>query len=96
VSPGTSATPTPVAVQGTIASLDCPTDLTLARSTGGNETVNISSTTQIREQDGTSLACNQLAAGDGVEVQGNETSFGIDASTIERLPPPPTPTPTPP
>jgi hypothetical protein len=93
VGPGTSATPTPVAVAGLIASLHCPTDLTVAQRGGGNATVNISSSTQIRDQDGAPLDCSDLAVGDAVQVEGSDTSFGIAASTIERLPPPPTPTP---
>jgi hypothetical protein len=96
VSPATNATPTPVTLEGTIASLDCPTDLTVAQNSGGNVQVNLSSTTEIRDQDGTSLDCNALNGGDSVQVQGNETSFGINASTIERLSPTPAPTPTPP
>jgi hypothetical protein len=94
VSPATNAAPTPVAVEGTVASLDCPTDLTVARNTGGDVVVNLNSTTQIRDPDGTSLACGNLASGDAVRVQGTQTSFGIDASTVERLSPAPAPTPT--
>jgi uncharacterized protein DUF5666 len=95
VSPATSATPTPVAVEGTVASLDCPTDLTVAQSAGGNVQVNLSSTTQITDQGGSSLQCSNLVPGDSVQVQGTNTSFGIDASTVERVTPTPTPTPTP-
>jgi len=93
VSPATNATPTPVAVEGTIASLDCPTDLTVAQNAGGNVQVNLSSTTQISDQGGSSLQCSDLAPGDSVQVQGTESSFGINASMVERLAPTPTPTP---
>ena len=82
-------------LEGTIASLDCPTNLTVAQNAGGNVQVNLGSTTEIRDQNGTSLECNDLNGGDSVQVQGTETSFGIDASTIERLSPTPAPTPTP-
>jgi uncharacterized protein DUF5666 len=95
VSPATNATPTPVAVGGTVASLDCPTDMTVARNSGGNVQVNLSSSTQITDQGGGSLQCTDLGLGDSVHVQGTSTSFGINASTVERVAPTPTPTPTP-
>ncbi len=93
VSPATNATP--VTVEGTVAALNCPTDLTVARNSGGNVQVNLSSTTQITDQGGASLQCGDLVPGNSVQVQGSQTSFGINASTVERLAPPPTPTPTP-
>jgi hypothetical protein len=95
VSPATNATPTPVAVGGTVASLSCPTDLTVARNSGGNVQVNLSSSTEITDEGGGSLQCSNLGLGDNVQVQGTSTSFGIDASRVERVAPAPTPTPTP-
>jgi Domain of unknown function (DUF5666) len=95
VTPATNATPTPVAVAGTVASLDCPTDLIVSQNSGGNIQVNLSSSTQISDQGGASLQCSDLVPGDSLQVQGSQTSFGINASTVERVAPTPTPTPTP-
>jgi hypothetical protein len=94
VNPAASVTQTPQAFEGSIAALDCPTDLRLA-SASGNLQVNISSSTEIRDTGGQSLRCRQLFVGDDVRVEGIETGFGVDASEIDRLAPTPTPTPTP-
>jgi len=92
VSPEPSPQATPAPFDGTIVVLNCPTDLTVSR-TGGSVRVNIGTGTVIQDENGMAIACNALSLGEGVRVQGTETSFGVEASLIERTAPAPTPTP---
>jgi hypothetical protein len=94
VNPATGVPTTPQTVDGSIAALDCPADLTLATGQG-NLQVTLDSSTQIRDTGGQSLQCTQLLVGDDVHVEGTQTGFGLDASEIDRVAPTPTPTPTP-
>jgi hypothetical protein len=95
LNPGPNAVPTPSTFAGSVAALQCPASITLAR-TAGNVQVNIGSATVIREANGNTLQCTDLLGGDSVEVEGTENSFGISASRIERVASPtPTPSPTP-
>lgn len=82
-------------LNGTIAALDCPIDVIVTPSQGANVQVNIGGSTQISDVGGESLTCSELAVGDGVQVEGTQTTFGINASTLERVSPAPTPTPSP-
>jgi hypothetical protein len=94
LNPGPNAAPTPSTFEGSVAALQCPASITLARAQG-NVQVNIGSGTVVREANGDTLQCSDLLGGDTVEVEGTENSFGISASSIERVAPAPTPTPSP-
>ena len=94
LNPGPNAAPTPSTFEGSVAALQCPASITLARAQG-NVQVNIGSGTVVREANGDTLQCSDLLGGDTVEVEGTENSFGISASSIERVSPAPTPTPSP-
>ncbi|MGH7898159.1 MAG: carboxypeptidase-like regulatory domain-containing protein [Candidatus Binatia bacterium] len=92
--PAPAVTPIPLGFEGNITARNCPVSIDVLRGETSVE-VDIDSGTLIREQSGEPLACSALNDGDGVHVEGTETSFGVDASLIERLPPPtPTPLPT--
>jgi hypothetical protein len=83
-------TPAPASFRGTITARDCPANVSVTRGQSSVE-VDIDSSTEIREQSGVALECSDLNSGDDVLVEGEETSFGVNASLIERQPPP-TPT----
>ena len=93
VNPISSKTPTPQdEVTGTVASLHCPTDLTVAAASG-NVVVNLNGATSIKDQSGTSIACGNLLVGDAVDARGTLGSFGLNATEVDRLSPAATPTP---
>ena len=94
LNPGPNAAPTPSTFAGSVAALQCPASITVARAQG-NVQVNIGSGTLVREANGDTLQCSDLLEGDTVDVEGTENSFGISASSIERVSPAPTPTPSP-
>ena len=97
LNPAPSATPTPRRFSGTVAALQCPASITMSQSQG-NIAVNIGSGTTIVDTNDAALACGDLAAGDAIDVQGTQNSFGISASRIERTSPAgatPTPSPAP-
>lgn len=79
---------------GVIASTSCPTGVVVAGAQGNVE-VSLSASTAIRGGDGQALSCNDLAAGDSVEVEGESTGFGVAATRIVRSAPAAVPTPTP-
>jgi len=77
----------------TVVSTSCPTSIEVSGDQGDVQ-VSLRSTTTILDSDGQALTCSGLAAGDAVEVEGEQTPFGISASRIERLAPIPAATPT--
>lgn len=78
--------------QATLMSSNCPSTL-LVVSSSGNVQVNLGSTTAILDSDGQAQSCAKLVAGDPLEIDGQESGFGINATRVQRLAPP-TPTPT--
>ena len=92
--PAANATSQTTTFQGTVASKNCPSSIVVAGD-HGNVTVSLSSSTAILDSNGQTLSCDDLMGGDAVEVTGNQTGFGVDASQIQRFVPTPTPSPTP-
>lgn len=93
VNPVTSTTPSPEdVVEGAVAVLHCPTELTVTTSSGSVD-VNLSGSTLIKDMDGSTIGCGELIPGDGVRARGTLGSFGLAATRIDRTAPGPTPTP---
>lgn len=85
---------TPVTFEGSVDSLDCPSEITVDRGADGTTRVEISSSTEIRDAAGHSINCSDLGAGDSVHVDGNAEGSDVAASRIDQGAVP-TPTPGP-
>ncbi len=85
---------TSVTFDGSVDSLDCPSEITVDRGAEGATRVEISSSTEIRDAAGRSINCSDLGAGDPVHVDGNAEGSDVTASRIDQgVLPSPTPGP---
>jgi hypothetical protein len=91
--PPAGGTAQTTSLTATVVSTSCPTSIVVSGDQGDVQ-VSLRSSTTILDSNGQALPCSGLVAGDTVQVEGEQTAFGISATQIDRLAPTPTPTPT--
>jgi hypothetical protein len=72
-------------LDGTIDTLDCPTEITLDRGAAGKTHVEIDDSTEIRGSAGKELSCPALNQGNQVHVEGLIEGGDVTSSLIQRI-----------